>query len=265
MKTVVIDPGHGGKDSGAVGNGMLEKSINLSVGLKVRDKLASVVNVVMTRTTDVFVELEERCNIANNSGAVLFVSIHHDAGGNGTASGYEVYHSIHEDAGHDLANQIAAQFASIGQKSHGEGIKTREGCSGDYYCVIRETKIPANLSEFGFIDSPDSQHFNTDAKQDTEATAIAKGILSHLSIAYPEPIAPPVSPANTQSAPQPKATTTSEIVKTGTYFIRSAPSTTASVIGTVKGEENYDTQVVSGNWRKITVNGKTGYVGPTAW
>ncbi|MFW6043572.1 MAG: N-acetylmuramoyl-L-alanine amidase family protein [Marinilabiliaceae bacterium] len=79
IRTVVIDPGHGGKDKGAVGGVHFEKDIVLDISLKVRDYLKQYlpeINVVMTRETDEFVPLNERARIANENDADLFVSIH---------------------------------------------------------------------------------------------------------------------------------------------------------------------------------------------
>ncbi|MEC8612048.1 MAG: N-acetylmuramoyl-L-alanine amidase, partial [Bacteroidota bacterium] len=78
--TVVIDPGHGGKDPGAVSNGYYEKIIALSTSLKLGRILEeNNIDVVYTRNNDVFVNLIERANIANRSGAQLFLSIHCNA------------------------------------------------------------------------------------------------------------------------------------------------------------------------------------------
>lgn len=79
LKTVIIDPGHGGKDSGAIGLGSKEKDIVLDIALRVRDYLKKYLpelNVIMTRDKDVFVPLNERAAIANENEADLFVSIH---------------------------------------------------------------------------------------------------------------------------------------------------------------------------------------------
>ena len=79
-KTIVIDPGHGGKDPGAMDNGVKEKDVNLAVGLELQKALtAKGYNVVMTRATDVYLKLQERTDIANNVKADLFVSVHVNA------------------------------------------------------------------------------------------------------------------------------------------------------------------------------------------
>lgn len=90
IKTVVIDPGHGGKDPGAVGKVSQEKNITLALALKVgkyiNDKFPDI-KVVYTRSTDVFVELHQRANIANKNNADLFISIHVNANTNRKAVG----------------------------------------------------------------------------------------------------------------------------------------------------------------------------------
>ncbi len=93
--TIVIDAGHGGKDPGARGSGVNEKDINLSVALKLGRMLTDNFNdvrVVYTRSTDVFVELDERANIANRQKADLFMSIHANAiRGKSAIKGTETY------------------------------------------------------------------------------------------------------------------------------------------------------------------------------
>jgi N-acetylmuramoyl-L-alanine amidase len=76
-KVIVIDPGHGGKDSGAVGNGFMEKEIVLSISTQLADKLRSMgYTVYMTRSNDVFIELKDRTKYANDKEADLFISVH---------------------------------------------------------------------------------------------------------------------------------------------------------------------------------------------
>jgi N-acetylmuramoyl-L-alanine amidase len=93
--TIVIDPGHGGRDPGAHGqHGTEEKDITLKVGLKLRDLLRKepAVRVLMTRERDVFVELEDRARFANNNEADLFVSIHVNSHPQRSVRGIEIYH-----------------------------------------------------------------------------------------------------------------------------------------------------------------------------
>ena len=90
---VVLDPGHGGKDPGAVANGIKEKDTNLAIGLKMETSLkAKGLDVVMTRRTDVYLKLQERTDIANKANADMFVSIHANALPPGkNSSGFEIY------------------------------------------------------------------------------------------------------------------------------------------------------------------------------
>jgi len=91
---VVIDPGHGGKDPGAIGvGGLLEKDVNLRIGLMLRDKLRQMgYRVIMTREDDTFIELEERAAVANRVGADLFISIHANSSRSPSARGVETYY-----------------------------------------------------------------------------------------------------------------------------------------------------------------------------
>ena len=92
-KTIVIDPGHGGKDPGAMDNGVREKDINLAVGLELHKVLTEKgYNAVMTRATDVYLKLQERTDIANNVKADLFVSVHVNAlPKRKSMTGFEIY------------------------------------------------------------------------------------------------------------------------------------------------------------------------------
>lgn len=95
IRRIVVDPGHGGHDPGAVGpSGLQEKDVVLAIGLKLRQMLRDELglDVVMTRSTDVFIPLEERTAIANKVNADLFLSVHANAAPNRNASGIETYY-----------------------------------------------------------------------------------------------------------------------------------------------------------------------------
>jgi N-acetylmuramoyl-L-alanine amidase len=95
IRRVVVDPGHGGHDPGAVGqNGLQEKDVVLAIGLKLKELLKEELglDVVMTRSTDVFIPLEERTAIANKVNADLFLSVHANAAPNRSAAGIETYY-----------------------------------------------------------------------------------------------------------------------------------------------------------------------------
>lgn len=95
IRRIVVDPGHGGHDPGAVGpSGIQEKDVVLAIGIKLRElfKEELGVDVVMTRSSDVFIPLEERTAIANKVGADLFLSVHANAAPNRSAAGIETYY-----------------------------------------------------------------------------------------------------------------------------------------------------------------------------
>lgn len=181
---IFIDPGHGGWESGAVANGFVEKALNLKVALKLRDLLQiHGIEVKMSRETDVYVELSERCRMANVWGADYFISVHHNAGG---GDGYEVIHSIYAGAGKALAEAIGKEFSKTGQNCR--RIFSRQGTSGDYYCVIRQTAMPAVITEYAFLDTVDVQAVDSPEKLEQEARAICEAVLAYLGI--PEPNVP---------------------------------------------------------------------------
>ncbi len=94
LNKVVIDAGHGGNDPGAVGrNGLREKDVNLDIAKRLSNLLkAEGVHTVLTRSSDTFIPLSSRVNIANRSGADLFISIHSNANRSRSLSGFEVYY-----------------------------------------------------------------------------------------------------------------------------------------------------------------------------
>lgn len=186
MVKIFIDPGHGGKDPGAVGT-TNEKDINLSVGLKLKNLLISKgFDVMLSREEDTFVDLTPRCNMANNFKADLFISVHHNAGG---GIGYEVIYSVIGGKGKTFASILAKEFQTIGQVPHGLGTYSKPSAvnpSKDYYAVIRQTNMPAIISEFAFMDSDDFNRVATDELQIQEAIALAKAVCDYFGVSYNE-------------------------------------------------------------------------------
>ena len=162
---VVLDAGHGGLDSGTVANGIIESNVTLKIAKYCRQELESRgYSVVMTRSDDSYVALEDRAEIARNAGAGLFVSFHINQGG---GQGVEVwipakstwYSSFHE-FGETLGNKILAKLEALGFDSRGlisdYYSNNPDGSAGDYLSVIRNCRkygIPAVLIEHGFIDN----------------------------------------------------------------------------------------------------------------
>ncbi len=183
--TIVIDPGHGGNDGGATNaeGTRFEKDDNLRLSLAVRDRLLQYphVRVIMTRETDVFVELSERCKIANASGADFFVSIHRNSAKDG--NGVEIW--VNNNATDNSMDKLLAGY--ILELLDKEGISSNRGVQlgyrgstretvGNNYYVNRNTDMPSCLVEMGFMSSTIDNN-NFDSKLDNYADAIATAII----------------------------------------------------------------------------------------
>lgn len=169
---IVIDPGHGGIDPGAVGpSGIKEAHVNLAVALKVAEKLRKAgVDVMLTRTSNVFVDLQPRCDIANFWMADYFVSIHCNAAGTPLAHGTETYCYKFGGKGEILAKAIQAELIAATGRAN-RGVKT-----ANYY-VLRYTHMPAVLVEMAFISNPEEEALlASDEFQRQAAEAIARGV-----------------------------------------------------------------------------------------
>jgi N-acetylmuramoyl-L-alanine amidase len=173
MGTIVIDPGHGGKDPGAPSAlGFREKVINLAVA----KQLASILSqrgfrVVLTRNQDVFIEKEERAAVANRCNADLFVSIHADSSESRSLDGFTVYTA--RGAGSQsrwAARAIVNAMTSTGLDSNG----VREAD----YVVLVKTDCPAVLVEVGYISNFwDAGKLRDPNMQRRLAQAIADGVV----------------------------------------------------------------------------------------
>lgn len=172
--TVVIDPGHGGKDPGAMGRGNSvypEKTLTLSIATQVGQYLRNRgVNVIYTRSDDQFIELDERANISNRCNAYLFVAIHIDSSNNRRATGATVYMSRSPGSrSRHAASCIAAAFRS-------SGIECR-GVKQANYRVLAANDRPCVLVECGFISNySEAQRLCNYSYQAQIAAAIANGI-----------------------------------------------------------------------------------------
>lgn len=178
MKTVVIDAGHGKKDSGAVGaTKKLEKDFNLSMVLKVNELLKKnpEITVILTRSTDVFVELVDRAKIANKAKADVFLSIHANAGDEGVGGSETLY-----------TKDMDKPFATIIHKylMAATGLPDRK-CRYQNLSVCRNTTMPACLIEPGFLTNPAEEEllFNEEF-QNKLAVAMAHGICEYLGVPY---------------------------------------------------------------------------------
>lgn len=141
---VCIDPGHGGSDPGAVGY-VVEKDINLAVALKLAELLkADKAYVILTRSGDYDVSLEQRVAIANSAGCHIFVSIHSNAATSSSARGFEAYYYYGSSNGYKLASLIYNEVLSL------INIPGRGVFEAGFY-VLKYTYMPAALLELGFV------------------------------------------------------------------------------------------------------------------
>lgn len=184
---VILDPGHGGKDPGALGSPgsgsaqVEEKALNLQMARKVSSRLKSKgVRVMLTRYRDTSVSLEDRVKMANTHSAALFVSVHANSSkANPQAEGFQIYIAVvASTATRSAAKAIAASFKQAGLESHGAAV--REDKDRPLF-VLRQTRGPALLVETGFMSNTrDLSRLMRRDYQDRLAGALAKGIIAHL-------------------------------------------------------------------------------------
>ncbi|WP_010097875.1 N-acetylmuramoyl-L-alanine amidase [Ornithinibacillus scapharcae] len=174
-----LDPGHGGTDNGASGNGLVEKEVNLDIALRIRNTLINSYNNVevrMSRTSDITKSLQQRTDEANAWGADYFLSIHCNAF-NGSARGYEDY--IHNELSD---SSLTARYQDI---LHTEITKlnqlTNRGQKKANFHVLRESNMPALLTENGFIDNAQDANL---MKQSSWRQAVAQGHVNGLARAF---------------------------------------------------------------------------------
>ncbi len=213
VKNIVIDPGHGGKDPGALGsNGMQEKDIVLTVAKKVADILRkeTAFNVILTRDRDIFLPLEERTAIANTREADLFLSIHANSAPNRNASGVETYYlslatsreemqaaalenaasasrlsdlqNILKDLMQNSKIEESVRFAGSVQNELINGLNRHYrvnnlGVKKAPFIVLIGAQMPAVLTEIAFLsNSEDEKRLRDDRYLDAVARHIAEGV-----------------------------------------------------------------------------------------
>lgn len=190
IETIVIDPGHGGKDPGAIGSsGLTEKEVVLDIGLKLKAMLINKMGkkVIMTRESDVFIPLDERSRLANGSNGELFVSIHANSSPRRHTRGIEVYllgapsdkralataarenftseedvnylKIILNDLAKDFTTERSLEFAHLTMESFSGLLKRRYdmvklGVKKAPFYVLIHTDMPSILAEVSFISNP---------------------------------------------------------------------------------------------------------------
>ncbi|MEN2769009.1 N-acetylmuramoyl-L-alanine amidase [Ornithinibacillus xuwenensis] len=169
---ILIDAGHGGKDSGAISKDVYEKTLTLSTAQKVADQLTlKGAEVELTREDDTFIPLEDRVQHSNNDETDVFISLHYDYFEDPSANGVTTYY--HDQSSQELAKDI--QDSLMGSVSMTDrGIR-----KADYYVLVNNSK-PALLLELGFMSNPDNlEVIQTEEYQDTVAEAITDGLLEY--------------------------------------------------------------------------------------
>ncbi|WP_019240643.1 MULTISPECIES: N-acetylmuramoyl-L-alanine amidase [Bacillus] len=179
-EVIVIDPGHGNQDPGAIGFGLKEKDVVLDVSLRVKKLIAQTpFTVKLTRETDVFLELSERVAFAQKVNGTTFVSVHANSF-NGSASGSETYYYGASKATNPnvsdsklLATKIQDRLV-VAMETQDRGEK-----HGNFH-VLRENTMPAVLVELGFIDNKsDNAKLASNSYRTRAANAIYLGILDY--------------------------------------------------------------------------------------
>ncbi|MGH9119648.1 MAG: N-acetylmuramoyl-L-alanine amidase family protein [Acidimicrobiales bacterium] len=221
---VVLDPGHGGRDPGAVSpDGLAESDVNLTVAERTRDSLeASGATVVLTRTNDEFISLATRARLGVAIDPLAFVSIHHNAEPDGPwpRPGSETYYQIANPDSKRLAGLLWEELVAALEPFDADwvadtdaGAKYRLSDSGgDYYGILRRTEgITAVLSEAAFMSNPpEAALLATEAFQRAEADAIARAVIrfvttddegSGFTEPYPRPATGSGGPASCADPP----------------------------------------------------------------
>ncbi len=175
-KLICIDAGHGGNDSGAPGNGILEKNVTLKAVKRVGELLQKHgFKVIYTRISDNYVNLGERCRIANSNNADLFVSIHINSDDNLQASGTETLCYSKNRLAELIQKNLLSKL-----KLKDRGVKERK----DLY-VLNGTKMTAVLCELGFLSNKKEAEFiKTDKFLELSAEGIVLGICEYFGVKF---------------------------------------------------------------------------------
>ncbi|MGZ4134403.1 MAG: N-acetylmuramoyl-L-alanine amidase family protein, partial [Tumebacillaceae bacterium] len=176
-KTIVLDPGHGGFDVGAIGHatGLYEKDATLALSRILYNKLLTTgANVVMTRSDDSFVSLSDRVNISKDKQADLFVSLHYNTNPDPSLSGSITYYYNAQGADHQLADLVEKNLVqTLGLPDLGTRF-------GDFY-VLRENPQTAILIETSFLSNARDEQMAKDQKlEEKAAEGIFQALVSYL-------------------------------------------------------------------------------------
>ncbi len=255
---VFLDPGHGGSDPGAIANGIYEDELNLSIALKVQSLLkAQGVDVEMSRTSDVFLSLAERAELANNYGADAFVSIHNNAFSSSSAYGIETYYTATKTTSKELATPVQNNMVSQ-TGGYNRGVKTAD------HVVTKNTTMPASLVEGGFLTNPtEAAKLSTDSYQNQLAKGIADGIMEYLKANVQ--LGTSSNDNNTSNDTNtdsycPTETIIGKVTASSSLNVRNGAGTNYSIIGSLKTNDTVEILEMLNGWYKIKYNNSIGYV-----
>jgi N-acetylmuramoyl-L-alanine amidase len=197
---VVLDPGHGGQDSGAMCGGILEKDLTLDIAQRV-DRLlqAQGVATLLTRIGDSYVSLADRVALANRARGCIFVSVHFNEGNKNISSGVETYYAEHrvapvrpglawlpflQRAATESSNLESQSLAGFVQESVvGRTQSVNRGTKPQQFFVIANVQAPAILVEGGFLSNKDEiEKLNSGDYRERLAAAITEGILHYREV-----------------------------------------------------------------------------------
>ena len=186
LKGIVIDAGHGGTDSGAVGNGIIEKELTLKIATYIANRLKELgLPVTLTRTGDTTLEPKDRVNkilsVYGNDPNVLVISNHINAGG---GDGAEVIYALRNDD--TLAKLILNEIGASGQNTRKVyQRKLPSNPKKDYYFIHRETgKTEPIIVEYGFLDSKGDDPVQLKNNYEKYAEAVVKAVTKYLNVPY---------------------------------------------------------------------------------
>ncbi len=174
-KTIVIDPGHGGRDNGTTGvRGTFEKLLTMKTSELLYEKLRNAgANVILTRQDDRYISLQSRVALSHYYKADAFVSVHFDSYQNSSVMGHTTYYY------HNYQKELAVTINK--QLSNRLNLRDRGTQVGNYH-VVRENKNPAVLLELGFLSNPTEEAtVNTSYFQDMAANSIYQGLSDYFS------------------------------------------------------------------------------------
>lgn len=256
-KLVVLDAGHGGHDSGAVGvNGLKESNKVLEIAKMVKSKLEAVgVAVVMTRSNDTFVSLGGRCAIEKSHSANCFVSIHCNSF-SPQSHGHEVYCYPKSANSNRLANLVYNEVIAAGLYTAKRGVK-----DGSKLAVVHGTSSPAVLVETAFIDNLGDYKLLVE-HSDGFATAIAAGICKYLGVSPVKTPAPaPATGSRTPDGCLINGFTGKAIVKAnGGLNVRDKRGQDGDIIGILPNNTPVQLLYTLNGWASVDYGKGVGYI-----